>query len=797
MPSFSAELRSRGHAVLCLFSALLLSACVGNEAQLADFVSGKFDKIVHEFEAEGGYAGLSDDGAGYGKHMVVCDAYFQMRVVAQFEDCYERLLPKPIPWWNESLSADIDPREKLRGQYLNYKAVIAIEVGDYDKAYALAQEAVPLIVKNADIHYGLVVYGYQNAGIAAALTGRPDKAREYVDLMSTVHASDYAMEKNLNDSRRSGRASIHMALRDYQAVVAAIEAEDDIATGAQVSRVFEALTSFGMSEIVGALVDTTLSDWQNLLTFPLNYMYAKGLYETGRVDEARTGFDKALASPLVANFGAIYYSILADRARIALRDGDVDKAIDLFKRAVEEVERRRKSLDTETSKIGFVGDKQAIYAELVVHLTRQGRAAEAFEYAERGKARALVDLLAQREDLPLVRPDQGQVANLLRELQMEEAATATPELSDQRPADRRSLSGVKAQLRERAPELASLVTVSTQGEADIRARLGPDEQLLEFFFRAGTDSVVAFAMSAEGTKAVELDGDGLPEDIRALRRALADPASDGWRGAAARLHDRLIAPLESELTAERLIVVPHGGLHYVPFAILGNGRDGDMLVDRFAMRLLPSASVMAFLDKDTSAESDLMILGNPDVGVPHLALPGAEAEANAIAGMWPDAELLIGRNATESAFKKQSDRFRVLHLASHGQFNPDEPLTSRMLLAPDGGNDGNLTVPEIYGLRLNADLVTLSACETGLGDVAGGDDVIGLTRGFLYAGAASIVASLWQVPDQPTQQLMTAFYENLRSGQDKSAALRDAQTALRLSFPHPVNWAAFQVTGGR
>ena len=138
----------------------------------------------------------------------------------------------------------------------------------------------------------------------------------------------------------------------------------------------------------------------------------------------------------------------------------------------------------------------------------------------------------------------------------------------------------------------------------------------------------------------------------------------------------------------------------------------------------------------------------------------------------------------------------MVHLATHGQFRADAPMESRLLLAPDGENDGNLTVPEIYGLRLNADLVTLSACETGLGEVAGGDDVIGLTRGFLYAGARSIVSSLWQVPDQATKELMMAFYANLKAGMDNVTAMQLAENQVRAKYPHPVYWAAFQVTGG-
>jgi len=146
-------------------------------------------------------------------------------------------------------------------------------------------------------------------------------------------------------------------------------------------------------------------------------------------------------------------------------------------------------------------------------------------------------------------------------------------------------------------------------------------------------------------------------------------------------------------------------------------------------------------------------------------------------------------------FKKTSGAFRYIHMASHGEFNPDTPQASRMLLSADATNDGNLTISEIYDLSLNADMVTLSACQTGLGDVKNGDDVVGLNRGFLYAGAKSIVASLWSVPDESTRVLMTSFYNNLKTT-DKSSALQQAQLVGIKKYKHPLAWAAFQMTGG-
>jgi CHAT domain-containing protein len=155
---------------------------------------------------------------------------------------------------------------------------------------------------------------------------------------------------------------------------------------------------------------------------------------------------------------------------------------------------------------------------------------------------------------------------------------------------------------------------------------------------------------------------------------------------------------------------------------------------------------------------------------------------------------LLRKDANEAALRQYGSGFRYLHFATHGEFNSDAPLKSALLLSRDREHDGLLTVDKLYSMKLDADLVTLSACETGLGKIANGDDVVGLTRGFLYAGASSIVASLWKVDDKATSYLMTRFYDNLERS-DKREALRQAQRDTLGRYAHPYYWAAFQLTG--
>jgi hypothetical protein len=175
-------------------------------------------------------------------------------------------------------------------------------------------------------------------------------------------------------------------------------------------------------------------------------------------------------------------------------------------------------------------------------------------------------------------------------------------------------------------------------------------------------------------------------------------------------------------------------------------------------------------------------------------IPPPVAEPLAVARMRPQPRVLLRKEATESAFRKYGRGFSYIHFATHGQFDSDMPLQSALLLAGDDWSDGRLTVDKLYSMNIDAEMVTLSACETGLGKVANGDDVVGLTRDFLYAGSNSIVSSLWKVDGQATGDLMTGLY-NAMKDTGKYQALRQAQLSTRQKYPHPYYWASFQLTG--
>jgi CHAT domain-containing protein len=253
------------------------------------------------------------------------------------------------------------------------------------------------------------------------------------------------------------------------------------------------------------------------------------------------------------------------------------------------------------------------------------------------------------------------------------------------------------------------------------------------------------------------------------------------------------------------MIVPHGPLMLLSFAPLTNDR-GVALVERHTISYAPALSVFRYtgahrvrpgMPPGAAARSALIVadpLPPADAGLDRL--PGTLQEGRAVRQRIGDADalLLSGATATEAAVKRSAGSRRVLHLATHGLVSQQRPLASSLLFAQGEGDDGYLRADEVFGLTLNADLVVLSGCSTGLGRLSG-EGMLGLTRSFFFAGAASLVVSYWDVSDAATTELMDRFYAALAQGRNKAEALRIAQIETRRRHPHPALWAAFVLQG--
>ena len=536
-----------------------------------------------------------------------------------------------------------------------------------------------------------------------------------------------------------------------------------------------------------------------LLVVQLNKILDVSLFYIAKADLLKGNNKRALALfkelesyNSIARAPTLHWLYWYEYSNLLVKLNDIDNAIAKLKNAVNVIESQRSTLKTEIGKIGFIGDKQKVYSQLINLLLKQQKYGEAFIYAERAKSRALVDLLAQKKQIR-----GGHIKNhkkaerLVSEIALAESKFARLKKPLEGDTERALVIKKHNELKKLNPELASLISVDAPDLKKIQSLLPEKEVLIEYY--ANNSDLYAFVVTHNDVHAIQLDGKKLNKSVAHLRRLLQRRSST-FKQISHKLYSRLVEPLASRgwIKYKNLTIVPHGSLHYVPFDALVS--DKKYLLDDYDIRIMPSASVLSYLEKPISAHDKVMIIGNPALDNKSLDLPGAEKEARAIAKIETGATLLLRNQATETSVKKQMDKFQKIHIASHGVFNPDAPLSSGLLLTKDTGSDGMLTVNELFDLKLNADLVTLSACETALGKISNGDDVVGFTRAFLYAGARSIVSSLWKVDDRATSLLMKDFYKQQKNN-DKRNALRKAQLKVKKQFKHPYFWAAFQLTG--
>src|SRR5262249_40078487 len=233
-----------------------------------------------------------------------------------------------------------------------------------------------------------------------------------------------------------------------------------------------------------------------------------------------------------------------------------------------------------------------------------------------------------------------------------------------------------------------------------------------------------------------------------------------------------------------ILIVPHGSLHFLPFHALYDGER--YLIDSFEISYAPSASVLKYcLQKGAIAGNSPLLVGVPDESAPLVG-----DEISRLRQLFPNARILCDRAATREEFKEQAKTSAFLHIASHVVFRQDNPMFSSFKLS-----DGWLTALDVFSIECGTNLVTLSGCQSGLGVVTEADDLLGLMRGFLYAGARSLVLSLWHVNDESTPALMAHFYRKWQGGDSKSTAIRSAMLAIRDKYPNPFHWAPFLLVG--
>lgn len=490
------------------------------------------------------------------------------------------------------------------------------------------------------------------------------------------------------------------------------------------------------------------------------------------------------------------------------------------------------SLDQRSSFLSHRGDAFELAIDLAQRLERRqpgaGWAARALERSEQARARSLLDLIKEsgagrRRGIDAALLDrQRKLLDRLnakvdqRRRQLDRPAAGTGGDPRRQAGELREvlrqLEAVENEIRRQSPGWEALARPRPLAAAAVQALLDGDTLLLEYAL--GEERSWLWSVTRERIESFELPGRDLLEaaarqayEELSVHNAGTGPPSSSLR----RLSDLLLAPVASQLAGQRLVIVADGVLHYLPFAALPRPGGPEPLLVRHEIVSLPSASALAVqrqtLAQRPAASKPLAILADPAFanGDGFARLAWSRREGEALAALAPGALLALGSDASRDlAVSGRLRDYRIVHFATHGVLDSERPELSALILslrdAAGRPREGRLRLPEIYNLDLRAELVVLSGCRTALGRQIRGEGLVGLARGFLAAGSRSLVASLWQVQDRASAELMERFYRHLlRTGRRASpaAALRAAQLEM-LADPErrdPYYWAAFAAYG--
>jgi CHAT domain-containing protein len=719
------------------------------------------------------------------------------------------------------------------------------------------QKGMPILVAYADYNiaylyflrgeYGRSIKMLRDASVSAKKANDP-----YQLALCNLDLAEIYLELNLSaEAGELGRAA-HAAFHDlgfgYEAAKALGFAA--IASSRQ-GQAFEAVKLFAQAKEM--FVRDQNRVWPSLIDlYEALVLFTEGrLFEARRLCAAAHEFFRAPASSMRGK------AVLADLllARIALRLGDTklakqncemalqdvanldsptllyqaeflmgevervtgneDAAYRSYSRARTAVERLRSSLRGEELKIAFFENKLEVYECLVdICLRRQNSFEEAFAYIEQAKSRTLMDLLNQPVHVPsAVDPGQSELVRSIRNLREElNWYYNLIEREQLRPEERSQerVQQLEQQARSREADFVRAVKEATVAEANeagvqlpsnmslehIRSVLPADTALVEFF--CAHDRIVVCVLTRDSLHICPVTVQSRiqkllqflqfqiskfrldPQYVATFSQALLESTQAHLKS----LYQELIAPIRHLLNSRHIVFVQHGLLHYVPFHALHDGEC--YLIDRFSISYAPSASVYAHCQtKAVNVAGDSLILGVPDERTPAI-----RAEVDALARILPNSKLFLGDEATEDILKTCGPRSKSIHIATHGYFRQDNPMFSSIRLGTS-----HLSLYDMAHLQLPVELVVLSGCATGLNVVTPGDELMGLVRGLLQAGAQSLVLSLWDVHDDSTKEFMVEFYTQLQAGHSHAEAMQSASVSLREHRPHPYHWAPFLLIG--
>ena len=691
----------------------------------------------------------------------------------------------------------VSKRDNLRTRALNTQGLIYWTLNDYEKALAELKSALSLAGeihqrKKIDVREDIASH-HNNIGLIHRDQGQYETAISHFE--KALRTDEALMS-------RWGQAYSHKNLgMTYRRMGMLNLAKVHLARSAGLAREIGDTTS-----LVKAL-------------YSLANVYA----DQGEPDNAKQQYEEALSLSQHAGIREIQWRSLWGLGRLAQSRGDSQEARTRLAQAIEVVEGMRAAIRIEEYRNGFVANKLGLYEDMVLLLLGEGEKEEAFHYAERARARSFIDLLGTKLS-SVVRPEPVTAQQVLHIL-----------LESQGKAKGQAASSNVALVEYFVAKDEIIIWVLRGREVHVVSEGGDALRKKALELRLRRKGLVS-EVSAGDIDTITV-ADALSECVLEYRRLIQGIEDvDDYPNV---LHETLIAPIGKHIQdadspandCPYVCVVPHGVLHYLPFATLHDG--SSHLVERHALFYAPSASVLQFTMKARTARAAkeqlrVLAIGNPYLGTRAMDLAFAENEVESIPWnfaignpgwattqtatpktggdvrtQWrfPRIKVVTREEATESWVQKNISKYDVIHIASHGEFDSANPLFSCLRLAEDRAArlDGRLDVQDVFGFELKADLVILSACQSGLGKVEKGDEVIGLNRAFFYAGTRAIVSSLWRVSDIATGIMIKHFYRRYGDS-SKADSLRQAQLHVkndprRSEYRHPAYWAAFTLVG--
>ncbi|MEG4109133.1 CHAT domain-containing protein [Microcoleus sp. S13_C5] len=720
---------------------------------------------------------------------------------------------KAIACYQQNLELARLSRDRAREGYaLNNLGATYYAIGDYEKAISYHQQRLAQAESRAD----LLGKGQAFIGLGAAYgaIGNYKKAIEYYEQSLEVAHSLKSADLEASVLRNLGL--VYYAQKEYTRAVEYQEQSLAIAKQ-QRDRRGEALALSNLG-----LVHYSLTD------------YVKAIDEQKQSLAIASALgDRFVQGRVLENLGIAYYAVknyrqaieshqqslaiareMRDRhaeGRVLTNLGDAlykakqpAEAIKALTSAIEIWESLRSNLgNNDLNLVSIFETQETTYSTLQEVLANQNQHTKALEITERGRAQAFVRLLINRFS--------------------SHSAQATLKSSESQIKPL-SIQEIQQIAQQQNSTLVSYSIIKEVVEADGQRKLQDSELYLWVIQPTGKIefrriSLKGLAEEKTSLKALITEGRCfIPSCLRNKQRS--QPAINPTptrpiveqrflNPSLQELYQLLIEPIADLLPqdpASRITFIPHESLFLVPFAALQD-TSGNYLIEKHTILTAPSIQVLSLTKKQQQLASGkgALVVGNPTM--PSVAfttnqppqqlssLPHSEAEAIAIAQLL-NAEPLTGDKATKVAVLQQIERSRIVHLATHGILDDVEGLgvPGVIAFAPSKGDSGLLTASEIFNLRLNAELVVLSACNTGRGRITG-DGVIGLSRSFIAAGVPSVVVSMWSVSDESTAELMAEFYRQMQLTPDIAQALRTAMLVTLVKHPNPVDWAAFTLIG--